>query len=120
AMWVAKSVVAGISEEVSWRGVQVSLLAHLLGSVPLAIVVCVAMFTLAHAVQETRSLLLVACFAAAFHLLVWLSGSLLVPIVVHAVYDAVAGLTAGRWVRAAARVGSAASIDAFAPPQGRE
>jgi membrane protease YdiL (CAAX protease family) len=101
ALWIAKSVLAGISEEISWRGVQVTLLGILFGNAAAAIAVSVITFTVAHAVQDRRSLPIVACFALAFHLLVVLSGSLIVPMVVHAAYDAAAGLAYSRFVREA-------------------
>lgn len=112
ALWTAKAVLAGISEEISWRGVQVTLLGSLFGSAAPAILVCVVGFTVAHAVQDSKSLPIVAGFAIAFHLLVALSGSLIVPIAVHALYDIAAGLAYGRYVRVskarAARASAAA------------
>jgi uncharacterized protein len=99
ALWALKAVLAGIGEEISWRGVQPALLGLAFGNSALALVLSVIGFTVGHAYQGRKSLPIIACFAVAFHALVVISGSLLVPIAVHAAYDAVAGLAYGRLVR---------------------
>jgi len=100
-LWIMASAFAGFGEEVSWRGVQTALLARVTGSAAAAIALCILMFALSHVEQGWRGVIVVAPFAAAFHLLVWLSGSLYVAMAVHFLYDAVAGLTYGRLGREA-------------------
>lgn len=96
AWWLAVSVLAGISEEISWRGVQTALLANLTGRLWLAAIICSISFGLGHMVQGWKSSAIIVFFALGFHTLVWLSGSLYVAMVVHVTYDIIAGLTYGR------------------------
>ncbi len=98
-MWVALSLSAGVGEELVWRGVLPALLALLTGSVAVAITLSVVSFALAHAIQGLRSVLAIATIAAAFHALVFVSGSLYVGMVVHFAYDVVAGFTYARFAR---------------------
>lgn len=94
--WVAISVLAGISEEITWRGVQPPLVACLTGSPAVGVAVTAVSFGAAHAVQGRRSAAVIVLFALAFQSLVWLSGSLFPAMAVHAAYDITAGLVYGR------------------------
>ena len=94
--WVAVSVLAGVSEEITWRAVQTTLFAILTGSLLAGALLSAVTFGAAHAVQGWRSAGAIIAFALAFQALVWLSGTLIVAMVVHAAYDLVAGLTYGR------------------------
>ena len=96
AWWIAVSCAAGVSEEISWRGVQWILLTRLIGNAWVAAGLCTVMFAAAHAVQGTRSMTGIVAFGAAFHALVALSGSLYVAMAAHALYDVLAGLGYGR------------------------
>jgi len=98
-MWVALSLSAGFGEELVWRGVLPALIAAVSGSVVAGITLSVLSFALAHAIQGFRSVLAIAAIAAAFHALVFVSGSLYVAMVVHFVYDVVAGFTYARFAR---------------------
>jgi membrane protease YdiL (CAAX protease family) len=89
--WIVSSALAGFGEELTWRGVQTALLTRLLGNFVAACAVCVLMFAVAHAIQGWTSTIAIGVFAAAFHALVWLSGSLYVAMIVHFLYDLVAG-----------------------------
>jgi membrane protease YdiL (CAAX protease family) len=91
--WLLVSVLAGVSEEITWRGVQSSLVAHLVGSPWLGVVLCALMFGAAHLTQGWKSAGIIGIFGFGFQLLVWVSGSLYVPMLVHAAYDVTAGLT---------------------------
>ena len=90
-LWVLISALAGFGEEITWRGVQTALLTRLTGSLIVAIVFAIVMFSIAHAMQGWQSVVVIAAFSAGFHLLVWLSGSLYVAMVVHFLYDLTAG-----------------------------
>ena len=94
--WIAVAVLAGISEEITWRGVQTALLRKLTGSVLLAIALSATSFAVAHIIQGWKSVIVVAMFALSFHFLVWLSGSLYVAMAVHMAYDVTAGISYGR------------------------
>lgn len=98
-MWVALSLSAGIGEELVWRGVLPALIATVTGSFAFGVFVSVISFALAHAIQGPRSVLAIAAIAAAFHALVFISGSLYVAMVVHFVYDVIAGFTYARFAR---------------------
>ncbi len=90
-LWVAAAALAGFGEELTWRGVQTALLMRLTDNLFVAAAICIVMFSVAHAVQGWDSVGIIAVFAAAFHLLVWLAGSLYVAMAVHFVYDLIAG-----------------------------
>jgi membrane protease YdiL (CAAX protease family) len=95
ALWIATALVAGIGEELTWRGVQTALLIRLTGSAAAAVAMCIVMFGVAHAMQGWKSAGVIMIFAAAFHLLVWLAGSLYVAMAVHFIYDLIAGFAYG-------------------------
>jgi membrane protease YdiL (CAAX protease family) len=94
--WFAVSVLAGVGEEITWRGVQAALVGVLTGSFWIAAFVCSISFGLTHIVQGWRSAALIAVFALGFHALVWLGGSLYVAMAVHVAYDLTAGIRYGR------------------------
>jgi membrane protease YdiL (CAAX protease family) len=100
AWWIAVSVLAGVGEEISWRGVQTALLAALTGSYVAAAILTAISFGLGHIVQGWRSAVLIAVFSLGFQALVWLSGSLYLAMAVHIAYDITAGLAYGRLGRA--------------------
>jgi membrane protease YdiL (CAAX protease family) len=90
------SLIAGIGEEITWRGVQMALVVALTGNYWLAIALCAISFALAHAGQGWQSAAIIVVFGLGFHLLVWLAGSLYVAMAVHLAYDLTAGISYGR------------------------
>lgn len=94
--WIAVAVLAGISEEITWRGVQAGLAANLTRSIPAAFLICSISFAVGHALQGWKSIVVILLFALGFHCLVWLSGSLYVAMTVHITYDIIAGISYGR------------------------
>ena len=113
--WVAVAILAGISEEITWRGVQAPLAAGVVHSAAGGAVLSAAMFGAAHATQGIKSAGIIAALALAFQGLAWISGSLVPGMVVHAAYDLVAGLSYGRLVRELGY--DAPAFDEPAPPQ---
>lgn len=103
-IWTLLSLSAGIGEELVWRGVLPALIALLTGSFAVGIALSVASFALAHAIQGLRSVLAIAGIAAAFHVLVFVSGSLYTAMVVHFAYDVIAGFTYARFARELGRL----------------
>lgn len=97
--WAAVSVLAGVSEEMTWRGVQPALCAYLAGSPGVGVAAAALSFGAGHANQGWRSAAFIVLFALSFQGLVWLSGSLLLAMAVHAAYDVTAGLAYGRFGR---------------------
>lgn len=94
--WIAVAVMAGITEEITWRGVQTALVANLTQSLLAAVMICSITFAVGHAVQGWKSMVVLIPFALGFHFLVWLSGSLYVAMAVHVAYDIIAGVCYGR------------------------
>jgi len=94
--WVLVSTLAGVGEEITWRGVQTALLAYLTGSFVAGATLSAASFGVAHYMQGWKSAAIIAVFALAFQAVVWLSGSLYVAMLVHVLYDITAGLAYGR------------------------
>lgn len=95
-LWIVIALLAGFGEEITWRGVQTALLARYTPDLFTACVIAVVMFAAAHAVQSIKSIAAIAIFAASFHVLVWLSGSLYVAMAVHFAYDAIIGFVYAR------------------------
>ena len=93
AAWIAVSVAAGLFEEIEWRGVQTTLLTAVLGNAWLAVVVCAVMFALAHLNQSIVSMGFIFVLSLALGALVALTGSLVVPVLVHTTFDVIAGLS---------------------------
>ena len=91
--WLAVSLLAGVSEEITWRGVQSTLVASLVGSPGLGVVISAVMFGAAHLTQGWKSAGIIVLFALGFQVLVWAGGSLYLPMLVHTAYDVTAGLT---------------------------
>lgn len=106
-LWALISLLAGIGEELCYRGVMFELLGRLTGSVPAAVGLASLAFAGGHALQGWRSAAVTGIFALGFHGLVLQSGSLIPAMVVHAGYDLIAGFSYGRLARDAARARAA-------------
>jgi membrane protease YdiL (CAAX protease family) len=94
--WILVSVLAGIGEEITWRGVQTALLAYLTGSFVVGAALSAVSFGVAHYLQGWKSAAIITVFAIAFQAVIWISGSLYVAMLVHVAYDITAGLSYGR------------------------
>ena len=84
--------------ESAYRGVAIASLTWLLGNAWLAVLVSAVAFALAHSTQGWKSAVIVFFLALSMHALVAFTGTLVIAMVVHTVYDLVAGylLTARR------------------------
>jgi membrane protease YdiL (CAAX protease family) len=96
AWWIAVSLLAGIGEEITWRGVQTQLLVPIVGTYAVAALLSALSFGGTHFVQGWRSVLVIAVFALGFQAIVWASGGLYVAMLVHVAYDVTAGLMYGK------------------------
>ena len=81
------SVVAGISEEAAYRGVLMTILWYALGSAWIAVFVSALAFSIGHALQGWKSMLVIFIMACSMHALVWYTGTLVIAMAVHALYD---------------------------------
>jgi membrane protease YdiL (CAAX protease family) len=96
AWWIAVSIMAGVGEEITWRGVLAALFIVVTGKFWIAALLCSIAFAVAHVIQGWRSVAVIVFFALGFHMLVWLAGSLYVAMAVHVAYDITAGISYGR------------------------
>lgn len=92
ALWVGCSCLAGLSEEVTYRGVMFTLLWRLTGSALAAALLSALVFGISHYLQGWKGMSLIFAIALVFQGIAWISGSLYVSIAVHALYDVAAGL----------------------------
>lgn len=97
--WIVVATLAGISEEITWRGVQFALIERLVHVTLLAALISAISFAIGHVIQGWRSVTIVFVFALVFQSLVWLAGSLYVAMAVHLLYDIIAGLNYARLAR---------------------
>jgi membrane protease YdiL (CAAX protease family) len=100
--WAALCVVIGVTEEITWRSVQFTLLLRVLGSWQISALVAAVMFGVLHLGQGRRWMFAAIALALAFHALVWLTGTLYAAMAVHAAIDITAAIyLAARWDRSA-------------------
>jgi|HubBroStandDraft_6_1064221.scaffolds.fasta_scaffold395023_2 membrane protease YdiL (CAAX protease family) len=92
--WAAISVMAGITEECAYRGLAFRFLTNNHGSVVLALALCIASFAIAHLAQGWRAVIAMALIAGVLHLVVYLTQTLILAVVVHAIYDLMVGTIA--------------------------
>jgi membrane protease YdiL (CAAX protease family) len=90
--WFLVSLSAGFVEEIVYRGVMATLLLRLTGSWPVAVVVSIAAFVLAHGGRGRHRLIVIALLAVVFHVLVRLTGTLYLAMALHFLYDFIAGV----------------------------
>lgn len=95
-LWAGLSVAAGVSEEVTYRGVLFALLVMVTGNAWIAAGLSAVAFGLSHAVQGWRAAAAVMVIALLLQGLVVLDGTLYPAIAAHAMYDWLAGLEHGR------------------------
>lgn len=100
AWWIVISVLAGVGEEITWRGVQTVVLHSLVGNYALAVLISSVMFGAMHAYYGWRSAVLIGVEGLGLGGVVWLSGSLYVAMVVHVAHDLMVGLSPGGLGRA--------------------
>jgi membrane protease YdiL (CAAX protease family) len=92
--WVLASVtvvLASVSEETAYRGVGLSILWFSLGNAWVAALICAVAFALGHWTQGWKSGVVIFVLALTMHGLVAYTGTLVLAMLVHAVYDFVAG-----------------------------
>jgi len=95
--WIFVSAAAAFGEEMTYRGVLFSLLHRGFENWWLAASICALIFAAAHLAQGWTSALVIAVFGLGFQFLALQTGSLLLPVILHFLYDVATGLyLAGR------------------------
>ena len=95
--WIFVSAAAAFGEEITYRGVLFAILAGVTGDWWLAASVGSLIFAAAHVAQGWTSALVIAVFGLGFQFLALQTGSLLLPVIIHFLYDVATGLyLAGR------------------------
>ncbi len=89
--WLLIALVAGVAEEIIYRGALLGLLEPMLGGWWPAVGVCVAACAAAHWVQGWSAMLIIIGFAFCFHVLVRVTGDLYTAMAVHILYDFAVG-----------------------------
>ncbi|MEM9301348.1 MAG: CPBP family intramembrane glutamic endopeptidase [Pseudomonadota bacterium] len=97
-VWIGVTLYAGVVEEFAYRGVLVLVLAGLIGPWA-AFAASAVLFALGHLSGGWRAALLGVPFALAMHIVVTISGGLLLAILVHAAYDLIGAALGHRLVR---------------------
>lgn len=114
---IALCLLAGVGEELTYRGVLHGCVWWLTGSWWIASAFCSLSFGVAHAIQGRRSLLIIAGVAFWMHVTVLWTGSLHLAMFVHAAYDLIATFTIAKRVKRdeaeQARAGTPGSCDAM-------
>jgi membrane protease YdiL (CAAX protease family) len=96
ALFVVMAIAAGIAEETAYRGVVFSSLGYAFGSPWAAALISAAAFAVAHSIQGWKSALFIFALALMMQALVWYTGTLVVAMAVHALFDIGAGAV-GAW-----------------------
>ena len=91
AWFCAAAVLAGIAEETAYRGVGWQIGWYSLGDPWSSAAILSFAFALAHWNQGWKSGVVILVFAVVFHVLVAMTETLVLAMVVHAVYDLIAG-----------------------------
>lgn len=94
--WVPISFLAGIGEEIAFRGVAFTALRDISGSTMFAVTMCVLAFAFAHMVQGWRGVFGTGVVALVMHWIVYATGGLYLAIAVHVAYDLIMGFVAMR------------------------
>jgi membrane protease YdiL (CAAX protease family) len=95
--WLGVSVAAGVSEEITWRGVQPELIAQAVGALWPAVMVCSVTFGIGHIKQGWLWAIAAGWFGLILHALAWLTGTLYVGMVVHTAVNITSGLYSGTY-----------------------
>ncbi len=90
-LWSAAVLLASVAEEIAYRGVGMSILWYTFGNPWVAVLIMALAFSLAHVTQGWKSAAVIFAVALTMHALVALTGTLILAMVVHALYDFVTG-----------------------------
>jgi membrane protease YdiL (CAAX protease family) len=91
--WAVISLSAGFVEEITYRGVLFGILYDWLDNWWMATLLCALAFALGHSIQGLKNIVIIFVMSVIFQRLVYYTDTLYVAMVVHAVYDFIAGFT---------------------------
>jgi membrane protease YdiL (CAAX protease family) len=94
--WIALACVAGVTEELAYRGFLFGIVATAGHSLWLGAVVSAVAFGVAHFPQGTRGMIGIAAIGLVLQGLVWSTGSLIPAMIVHAAANTLAGIRGPR------------------------
>jgi membrane protease YdiL (CAAX protease family) len=100
ALSVVAILAAAVAEETAYRGVTMSILTYSLGNAWIAALLSAAAFAVAHWMQGWKSGLAIFAIGLAMQALVAYTGTLVLAMVVHALYDLAAVVLIARQLRA--------------------
>ena len=88
-LWVLLSMTAGFCEELLYRGFMPAYLVHIFPGVPFIVAIIIAglLFGIGHIYQKLPGVLGTGVMGLAFGFLYYFTGSLFLPMVVHALFD---------------------------------
>jgi len=92
ALWIAISIVAGICEEITFRGYFQRQFTAWTGNAAAGIVLQAVVFGASHGYQGIRSTIVISFFGLLFGVLAWARKSLLPGMLAHAATDIISGL----------------------------
>lgn len=93
-VWLISSTVAGVTEEIIFRGVLFAVLVAVTSSVGLSALISALVFAIGHARQGWKSMVFIFGIALLFQWLVIYAASLVPAMIIHAIYNIVRGLRA--------------------------
>jgi membrane protease YdiL (CAAX protease family) len=93
-VWLISSTVAGVTEEIIFRGVLYALLVAVTSSVRIAALISALIFAVGHFRQGWKSMVFIFGIALLFQWLVVYAGSLVPAMIIHAIYNMIRGLRA--------------------------
>ena len=111
-LWTGTVLVASVAEEAAYRGVGMSILWYALGNPYAAVAICSAAFALAHWTQGWKSAAVIFVMALVMHALVAFTGTLILAMLVHGIYDLVAGYFIAKEAKRLQLEGREASLEA--------
>jgi len=89
ALWILLSLTAGFCEELLYRGFLPAYLVHIFPGVPLilAIIIAAVLFGFGHIYQKVTGVIGTGLIGLVFGFLYYFTGSLFLPMIVHALFD---------------------------------
>jgi membrane protease YdiL (CAAX protease family) len=111
-LWTGTVLVASVAEEAAYRGVGMAILWYALGNPYAAVAICSVAFALAHWTQGWKSAAVIFVMALVMHALVAFTGTLILAMLVHGIYDLVAGYFIAKEAKRLQLEGREASLEA--------